>query len=463
MLAQFALTAFVLFAMLSLLVDMGYARLAQVQMQNAADSAALEGMRKRDIGVFDPAAGQTVDDPFASDCLRRTSAHRIVQYVFDDDFDATSGDAYQFGAGPIIDLTDGVTNLHALQTVTGGRVYKPALQLNQQNRVDGDMVSGRFVYSDDPAAPEDSAYARGDFVENPNAPQPPPDLAACPPPDDPPPDPWPLPGSGSLTTASDSAFLVRMRRSTEFRDLDGQTDPGVASSGPAVPFVFGRATTIAGDDPSGAYSIRRDGVTVRATAIAGVRPALHVGAAQPGLPGAMPFALVDTFVLTVNQIGCPVTVNPVSGVITRAAGGPATCVTAVGTVVGRFVANATAVSTVGQLLPAPVARPCASIAAAGFSGYGSVYSLLASGTNRIIGFSRIALGRAAVCPANPTATFGATIFRGVSLVAPSNATSTLTGALLQPLAGMTPADQTDLFTRNRTVNYSPVLVAALAR
>src|SRR5262249_48697080 len=105
-----------LFAILSLVIDVGYARLTQVQMQNAADSAELEGLRNRDVGVFNPATGQTVDDPFASDCLRRAAARHVVQRVFDDDFDLTDGDAYQFGAGPVIDLTEGgVTNLHALQ------------------------------------------------------------------------------------------------------------------------------------------------------------------------------------------------------------------------------------------------------------------------------------------------------------------------------------------------------------
>jgi putative Flp pilus-assembly TadE/G-like protein len=465
-LAQFVLTVFVLFAMLSLIVDVGFARLTQAQMQTAADGAALEGVRARDNGPLNPASG--LPDGFASDCIRRAAANRLVRRVFDDDFDPTNGDPdYQFGAGPIIDLTDGATNLHALAMLSAPDVhsYKPDLQLNQQNRVDGDMVSGRFAYSDDPAPSEDSAYARSDFVENPTAPQPPPTLGACPAPDDPVPDPWPVGSAGGLTTANDSAFLVRMRRSTELRDFENQTEPNIASSGPSIPMLFGRATMIAGDDPSGAYSIRRDGVTVRATSIAEVRPALHIGAAQGGMPGAMPFALLDTFITTVNQGGTAVCVNPITGVINRAPAAPLTCASApAGAVeVGRFVVNPAAVSTVGQLRPANVARPCSSVPVAGFSGYGSVYSLMANGTNRIIGFSRIALGRTPACPAAAVTPFGATIFRGVSLVAPTNATATLTGAMLQPLAGMTPADVEDLFTRNRMVNYSPVLVPVLAR
>src|SRR5262249_1418316 len=125
------------------------------------DGAALEGLRKRNVGVANPATGQTVDDPFASDCLRRAAAHRLVGWTFDDDLDVVNGDPDQFGAGPIIDLTDGATNLHALQTmsVPDVHVYKPSLQTNQQNLVHGDMVSGRFCYSTDPAASEGSAYA----------------------------------------------------------------------------------------------------------------------------------------------------------------------------------------------------------------------------------------------------------------------------------------------------------------
>ena len=43
MLVQFALIAFALSGLLALAVDIGFASLTQHQMQNAADSAALEG------------------------------------------------------------------------------------------------------------------------------------------------------------------------------------------------------------------------------------------------------------------------------------------------------------------------------------------------------------------------------------------------------------------------------------
>src|SRR5688500_8771418 len=147
MLVQVALIVFALCGLLSLVVDVGAARLTQGQMQNAADAAALEGLSMRDVGLRTP-AGQFVNDPFASDCRRRAAANRMVRRTFDDDFEPANGDPYQFGAGPIVGLTDGTTTLHAGQTISvpEPRVYKPDPQLNQQNQVYGDMVSGRFCY-----------------------------------------------------------------------------------------------------------------------------------------------------------------------------------------------------------------------------------------------------------------------------------------------------------------------------
>src|SRR4029453_3456125 len=142
--------------------------------------------------------------------------------------------------------------------------------LNQTNQVYGDMMSGRFCYTADPVSSEggayelqdivcteeqrgSGAYARNDFNPNLTSPAAPAGLAECPAPDDEVPDPWPLGGSGSLSTIDDSAFLVRLRRSNAFQDLGGQTEPSVGSSGPSLPLTFGKGTTIFGDDPTGAY------------------------------------------------------------------------------------------------------------------------------------------------------------------------------------------------------------------
>ncbi len=473
--------------MLSLIIDIGYARLSQSQMQNAADTAALEGLRKRDVGVRNP-AGAIVNDPFASDCIRRASANRLVRWTFDDDFTPANGDPdYQFGAGPILDFTEGVTSAHALQTVSvpETHVYKPDPQLNQQNQVYGDMVSGRFCYVADPAPSEgrtyevqelvceepqnaSGTYARNDFNPSLLSPTPPAGLSDCPAPDDDAPNPWPLGGRGSISTVDNGAFLVRLRRSTEFADQQGQTELNVASSGPSLPLTFGKGTTIHGDDPGSDYSVRRDGLTVRATAIATIRPAMHIGLPLAGLSqaGVTRFALVDTCVQspTGAAVTITVTINPATGVATRTGAGAPGCAT--GSVVGRFVANPAAITTIGSALPGlPVPTACQG--ATSVTGqYGPVYSMMASGGGaRIIGFARVNFTRAPVCPPG-NAPFTATITRTAPLVASSNASAHVTGALPLPITA-TPAVVRELIEKNQVaegrLNYGPVLVAALAR
>ena len=487
MLVQIALMAFALCGLLSLVIDVGYTRLTRGQMQNAADTAALEGLRKRDVGIRNPVTGQTINDAFASDCIRRASVNRIVRWTFDDNLEPADGDPdYQFGAGPILDLTEGATSLHALQTVSVPDVhaYKPDLQLNQLNQVHGDMVSGRFCYTADPVPSEGAihelqdvvctepqrgsgSYARNDFNPNSTSPGPPPGLNECPAPDEPVPAPWPLPGTGSLASVDDSAFLVRLRRSNEFQDLGAQTETGVGSSGPSLPLTFGKATTIQADDPSSAYSARRDGLTVRATAIAAARPAMHVGLPQvnPVQPGVTRFALLDNCVQA--PMGAPVTltvsVNPTTGLITRTGAGTATCPT--GGLVGRFVPIPAAISSIGNPLPlAPSAITCVT-ATSPTAQFGPVFSVMAAGPPRIIGFTRVTFTRVPACPA-PGSPFAATITRLASAVAASNASAKVTGALALPITA-TPADVRELFDKNQVregrVNYAPVLVAVLAR
>ena len=75
MLVQVAFFVFALCGLLSLVIDVGFTRLTQVQLQTAADSAAMEGLRSRDVTVRN-AAGAQVIDPYASDCLRRAAADR---------------------------------------------------------------------------------------------------------------------------------------------------------------------------------------------------------------------------------------------------------------------------------------------------------------------------------------------------------------------------------------------------
>jgi len=487
MLTQVVLIVFAIFAVLSLVIDIGYARITQSQMQQAADVAALEGLRNRDVGIVNPTTGVSANNPFASDCMRRIAANHAVRWVFDDNFDPTDGDEYQFGAGPRVELSEGATTLHALQAVSVPEVpvYDPDLQLNQLNDVHGDMVSGRFCYVAEPGPSEGAdyaeslvctepqrasgTYARNDFNPNPTSPASG-GLAGCPSPDEPLPDVWPA-STGSLATVDDSAFLVRLRRSNELREFGDQVEPGVASSGPALPLLLGKATTIHGDDPASEYSIRRDGLTVRATAISDIRPALHVGLPQtnPARLGVTPYAVGDAFVPTVPPAGVQVTVNPASGQICR--GLTCTGATLPVNVVGRFVDNlinparpgSLAMSTVGRVLPPPVAVVCAALTQALRIGYGPVYSPMASGAIRVIGFTRISLNVDPARPGNPCA---AVAVRGPALVAASNATAVLASGLPLP-ATVQPAEVRELLTknlrRNGAIDYAPVFAPVLVR
>ena len=117
-LVLFVMIFFGLMGLAALLIDLGFARLAQRQMQTAADSAALEGLRWRDY--VDP-AGQP------SDQYRRQQASNVVAGLFTDYVD--SGGTVQYGAGPVVSFSGGVgpADLAAAQTMTLGvpPVYQP--------------------------------------------------------------------------------------------------------------------------------------------------------------------------------------------------------------------------------------------------------------------------------------------------------------------------------------------------
>ncbi|MBN8732689.1 MAG: Tad domain-containing protein [Acidobacteria bacterium] len=218
-------------ALAALTVDLGYVTLTRVQMQNAVDAAALEGLRYR-------------DDPTLSAEEKRARAAEFANGFFADNGTATTG------AGPVIGMSAGVSDLNALQTIESLGYYKPALKANADNEPGGDVVTGSFE-AGQPGL-EDAAYKRDDF-----------------------------------TNAGDRALLVRMRRSNEaFDDV-------TRSGGPALPFFFGRVTTM--QPNAGGYNPRMDGITVRATAIAEARPVRQVRyAADPasGRPGVIGVGLL---------------------------------------------------------------------------------------------------------------------------------------------------------------------------
>lgn len=472
MLVQVALIAFALLAMLGLVIDTGLLHVTQGQMQTAADGAALEGIRNRDVLQQGGGGGLPVPNAFANDCLRRTVATRLAAAHFDDTLYAADGEpGARFGAGPVITRTAGMTTLHAGQTIAAADPYDPRLQLNQQNAVYGDMVSGRFTYTPEPTPSEDSDYTRTDFVPATAVPVAPPTLPDCPNPDDPLPAAWPASSQAApLTAAEHEAFLVRLRRSNERADVEGQLEPGVASSGPSLPLLFGHGAPIHGDTPDSPYSIRRDGFTVRATAIARAQPAKQVGlprTAAPAQPGVTPFVLLDTFAAVPAPAGgLPVTLDPGSGTLCP---GPTCAGPQAPAVAGRFVAASVTptpawltVATVGRAAPPGVARACAT-ALPQAAGYAPVVAQVAGLGARVVGFTTTQLIRD---PARPTDPCAGLLLRAPSRVAPANASALVPSAWGLP-AGTTPASLRELMDRHFQAAgrpaYQPVLAPVLAR
>ncbi len=269
MLILFALIVFALLALAALVIDLGFVRLTQQEMQTGTDAAALEGLRWRDAPT--PASwgltGNTDQD-------RRQLAGQLNALEYDADYNLATTDG-QYGAGPVISFTGGVTEANALQSVTGTSVYKPDLQSNaQDNAQGGDMVAGTYTPPQPPQPPTEAQdYTRNDFTPGP---------------------------AGTATSAP--SFLVRMRRTEDPRET-ATNAPGVSSVGPSLPLLFGRGSMIAGGDPNAGYSVRFHGLTVRSTSIADARHAKTIGPAYPaalypnatpafnGLSGAAPFAL----------------------------------------------------------------------------------------------------------------------------------------------------------------------------
>lgn len=236
-LVQFALLLVALLASAALVVDVGLALLAQASLQTAADSAALEGLRFRDAD---------------GDEGRRARVAALVARSFDDDLDPSNGDALNVGAGPLLELSGGEPGSNALATLSAPSppVYDPVLEANfPDNAANGDQVAGSF----EPGAPafEDPFYGRTDF-----------DVAA------------------PAGAAAAPAFLVRLRRTPNLQGQD--VVPGVASSGPPLPLLFGLGSALHGE-PAAGYQPREQGIAVRGTAIAATRRALAVYAAAQAL------------------------------------------------------------------------------------------------------------------------------------------------------------------------------------
>jgi len=232
----------IVFGLGTLVIDIGLAQLTRRQLQTAVNTAAKEVLY--DVDSNNDGMGDG-----------RENARRFVRAVFDDDFDSTTIDALNLGAGPDVPYYDGyqlsgdfrASRRYYLPDdpdIPTGRspvgVYKPDLALNPGDDPAGDIVPGTFneIESDPAKTHEEQVdYSRDDFT----------------------------PGSGD-------AVLVRMRRTGEGETF---TDPSAGTSGPPVPFIFGRGLLSAGS--SEFLSRIERGTYVRATAIADTRPARRVG------------------------------------------------------------------------------------------------------------------------------------------------------------------------------------------
>jgi hypothetical protein len=443
MLVQFAFFAFGLFAVMSLVIDMGYVTLTRVQMQNAADSASVEGVRLRNV----------TGDGFLDDCTRRMAARNVVRLMFDDDLNPANGDPWAFGAGPLVQFEPGdgspdPNGLNAMQfmSVPDPRVYKPELQLNQaENFEHGDMVSGTFTYTaqsiEDPDYHRHGGSGAPEFVRNPLVPsyvgnpgcQPPPV-----PPEEPP---------GPLGD-NDSGFLVRLRR-TRDADNEGSLDKAadVSSAGKTIPLLWGLGSTVEGGDPENGYSVRHHGFTVRGTAIANTRPAMRAGLPTSDLKGVTPYSLVSGFYKLLDPLTPhDATIDP-NGTICAdlhadCSGQPE---------VGRFVADPKTISTVGSsrppVSPAPACDTLPQVEGhRALIGYVPVDQLIEPSmtTHRVIGFAWITMAWPA-CPADPT---HVQVFpRSVQVVALNTA-----AILSQGLPAGIPSDEVPfLLEANRTL------------
>jgi hypothetical protein len=228
------------FALLAVIVEVGAARVAQSKLQGAVDSAAREGLRARDLN----------EGP--SELERRELARAMVSSTFDADLDLQTVNTFlELGAGSIVPLAD-LSGIGGAGGFDPGAiaVYRPDPAPNMDNEPYGDMVAGTFV----PGWPvaENELYERTDFI--------------------------PASAAGSPTSG---AFLVRARRTNNSLGLD--SIPGVSSSAPPLPLLFGLGTTLQPLPGGGdVYDPRRDGLTIRATAIADTFPALAVATGPPG-------------------------------------------------------------------------------------------------------------------------------------------------------------------------------------
>ena len=240
----------VLIGVLALTLDLGFVLLSRRAMQTGVNTAALEGAR--DI-----------------EGLGRENARTLMQNVYDDNLDPTQNFT-TLGVGPSQSLVQVDSNGSAVlgagqgaQPLLDNRhqyIYRPVPQLNTINEVSGDLVQGNYDDTNVGALAhvENQNYERNDFSTD--------DLG--------------------------SAFLSRLRRTPSRSGVANELDrvAGVSSSGSGSPLLLGRLAFFS-PSPANSYDIRRDGVTIRATAIADSKPIVSVGRGEADeIFSAIPYA-----------------------------------------------------------------------------------------------------------------------------------------------------------------------------
>lgn len=458
-LLMLACLLFVLFGILALVIDLAVVRHTQQRLNTGARGAALEGLRYRDSGAVN----------------EREAARDFVALVFDDDLDLTSPEVVPLGAGPIVEIGPSPGGLDAFQSIVNVDVFRPNLELNNLNVAEGDLVTGFY----DASQPHNEfpPFTRADFTA------------------------W-VPGD-----PDPSSFLVRIRRTST-----ADAVPGLISSGPSIPYLWGRGALIfaasgAATDP------RVDGMRFSARAIADAQPAASVGPANPlegpieglsrfaldlgywnGLPTGVPVAVtIDTtgeILSGVVPVGRLVGFSELS--VFALAGDTSVVVADAGPFpavpfrvrIGNEFAYVTSVvgNTLGLQAPlaanhavatevrlhralnlgdvVPLAEPLDKFAPdlAGGEVYVPLYESVGGAGERVVGFGRATLLTADVV--TPAAAV-LTVLPGV--VAPANVAASPT----RPVdAGLTTAEVNDIFALRRTVAEAieaPALVRAYGK
>ena len=225
----------VLAGIMALTLDFGFVLQSRRLMQTGVNTAALEGLRNLD----------TDGDGFGDG---RQNSAGLLRNVFDDDLDPTQN-LTTVGAGIDSSLVQGngfrqtiLGNGNGSQSLHANRsdfIFRPDPQFNTMDSPSGDMAVGDY-HDGESDHREFSNYERVDFNYG----------------------------------ANETAFLVRMRRTHDPDGLDQIA--GVSSGSGGLPLLMGRLAWFSVQPADAGYSIRRDGVTVRATAIADKQPVVRV-------------------------------------------------------------------------------------------------------------------------------------------------------------------------------------------